>query len=204
MKIERNFYGNEDQFFHGTQREIPGDHVLPSAVHGIENYDYNHFHDGEQRRQSVFVTQGDEDRAWRWSSTAAGGRSRVHVVEPEGALTPDPAGGDSAYMTPSAVIKDTHWIPPANESDGPIQGTLPPHNWAEHVESDSYMVRQHANWMPHETRVAMDNARKRDDAAGGPAARVEEIRSEQRTKGNLARHPKLFSTDQFDQRGWPQ
>jgi hypothetical protein len=193
---------NPQQFFHGTTHAIQGGVLRPSSAHGTTNYDYDDFADGEERKASVFVTS-HEDAAWAWAQQGENnnGRPRVHSVKPEGPMKVDTAGSgysdeagynDKAYMVPRAEVTDTHWIPKPTRHTGPIQGSLPPLNWAQHhdIHLDPMAYRSDAHSMAHSDRVEKDRTNRKTVAD----YHVEDDKKREyvNTKRNLATHPKLF------------
>jgi hypothetical protein len=193
------------QFFHGTSQEIKGDVIKPSNAHGISNYDYDQDFksDAAQRKASVFSVD-EEKAAWGWArSTSPEMRPRVHEVKPVGQVMHDEAGShlmtgtDTAFMSPRAKIVDTHWIPPpspgTHRASGPVQGTLPPLNWAQHVDWDHHTAPEYksdAHSLPMEEHVRRDRMVRKTEAD----FQVEEDERSRKIMGARARqaHPKLF------------
>lgn len=162
---------NPRQFFHGTSSPKFGfKTVLPSAVTGRSNYDYDmDFADAEDRKRSVFmfsspsqydVYERDDDPptsphkaesdAWYWAS--GGGRPRVLRVQPIGTVDTDEFAD---AMAPKANVLDEIWIPPIRQGsggklgpgEGHVQGTLPNQDWQPHLKPDPYAGRRvEANW----------------------------------------------------------
>lgn len=180
-----------EHFFHGTTSDLSREtHLKPSAETGHENYDYDAFSDGRQRKRSVFMTtpttvgvehrtarggvrideelerpEAAEARAWDWATSGAhnrsvAGRPVVYRVHPEGKVSNDVAIR-GAKMASRARILGSIDIPPARGAFYP-RDLNARQDEAGHVQGTLAPV----NWNQfHRLQDPLDREQAEDEAA---------------------------------------